>query len=395
MMFQARKTIMSSRDRLQQSKAKLQMKQQQSILLLLFVLTTTLLISSGDPSYDMPSSISLMGNVLDGNDNTTTTTNETSSTTTQQQSCPVGIWNKTTHLLDVNANCTNSQELLHMPRPETNKTLTYMLLYYNNHGHLAQQINAWKNYSRAALDQTQFLIIDDGSTPGHTAADLFAANRELMKGLDVVVYKIDQDLVWNIGGARNLGFWMANTEWVFMNDADIEVKPDTMDFITDLVNKDYSNQTVAPIYLYFKRLKPEGFKNHPAVMLLKKEYYWILGGCDEDFVGNYGQTDPHFRLKAKLHPTLDGVTTEDLMNEQNISALIEMPDDPPCPIGMTCMEPYVGQKPSRDTKPNKDLIKKKRREGKWSNKCLRFTWKRDSWEPSSSWSWLSWTGWFK
>ncbi|KAL3927257.1 MAG: hypothetical protein SGBAC_013156, partial [Bacillariaceae sp.] len=207
-MMQAKKTLQSSRDRLVQSRAKLQTKQ--FMFVLLFVVVAIFLISSGDPSYDLPSSVALMGNLHE----------EVVGT---EQTCAVGIWNEQTHQLEANPNCTASSELLHMERPETNKKLTYMLLYYNKHVHLAHQIKSWKNFSQAALDQTQFVIVDDGSTLGHTAADLLAANRDFVKGLDILVYKIDQDLDWNIGGARNLGFYMSNTPWIFMNDADIEV----------------------------------------------------------------------------------------------------------------------------------------------------------------------------
>ena len=40
-------------------------------------------------------------------------------------------------------------------------------------------------------------------------------------------------------------------------------------------------------------------KEHPAVCLLKKEDYWRVGGCEEDLVGHYGQTDPIFWYRAK------------------------------------------------------------------------------------------------
>mmetsp|Transcript_38847 Transcript_38847/g.93913 ORF Transcript_38847/g.93913 Transcript_38847/m.93913 type:complete len:388 (+) Transcript_38847:94-1257(+) len=387
-MMQAQKTIQSSRDRLLASRA-INLKTRKAKILLFFV-AIAFLIAAGDPSYDLPSSVALMENLHDDSDSNKVGT---------EQTCAVGIWNKDTHQLDENPKCTASSELLHMERPETKKRLTYMLLYYNNHKHLAQQVHSWKNFSQAALDQIQFVIVDDGSTLGHTAADLFAANRNYIKGLDILVYKIDQDLAWNIGGARNLGFYMSNTEWIFMNDADIEVKTDTMDFVTRLL--DYKPQQqengtttgLEPVYLYFKRWREAGFKNHPAVMLIKRKHYWMLGGCDEDFVGHYGQTDPHFRLKVKLDKTLHGYTTEDLMNAQQISPLYEMAESLPCPAGMTCLEPYVGQTPSRDTKPNKDLIKKKRKIGKWSNTVLRFTWKRGTWE-SSSW-WQALLGWFQ
>ena len=40
-------------------------------------------------------------------------------------------------------------------------------------------------------------------------------------------------------------------------------------------------------------------KIHPAVCLLRVEDYWNVGGCEEDLVGNYGQTDPIFWYRAK------------------------------------------------------------------------------------------------
>ena len=33
-------------------------------------------------------------------------------------------------------------------------------------------------------------------------------------------------------------------------------------------------------------------------MMLRKASYWLAGGCDEGFVGEYGVTDLHFRHRA-------------------------------------------------------------------------------------------------
>ena len=50
----------------------------------------------------------------------------------------------------------------------------------------------------------------------------------------------------------------------------------------------------------FQRRKPSGeMKPHPGTWLMKTGLYWQSGGCDEDFVGSYGQTDPHFDYRAK------------------------------------------------------------------------------------------------
>ena len=295
--------------------------------------------------------------------------------------CAVGMWNKDTHQLQANTDCAASKTLFPMEQPKTNKRMTFLLLYYNSHKFLSHQVKSWTNFSKAALDQIQFVIIDDGSAFGHTAADFLRINRNYTKGLDIVVFKIDQDLAWNIGGARNLGFLMANTEWVFMNDADIEVRAETIDFVTKLINQQdnrFNGTNSEKVYLYFKRWTEAGVKNHPAVMLIKKEHFWMLGGCDEDFVGHYGQTDPHFTFKIKMNPTLHIIATAVLMDAQKISPLYQLESDLPCPVGMACLQSYKGQKLSRNSTRNKLLFEQKRNGG-WSNMCLRFTWKRVSW----------------
>merc|ERR1719510_1841832 len=56
---------------------------------------------------------------------------------------------------------------------------------------------------------------------------------------------------------------------------------------------------------------------HPGTWLLPSTLYWKVGGCDEDFVGNYGWTDPHFDERAKrvgvsihYHPDITVVNLE-------------------------------------------------------------------------------------
>ena len=107
------------------------------------------------------------------------------------------------------------------------KLSTFFIIYYNNVDYLAQQLDSWMQL--AERDKIQFLIVDDGSANGNRAVD-FLKNQSSLQ-LDIQVYEIDQDLVWNIGGARNLGFWVAPTEWVFLSDSDILVRPNTMAYV--------------------------------------------------------------------------------------------------------------------------------------------------------------------
>ena len=124
--------MQSSRERLLEARANLKTKQ--SLLVILLVVVAIWLVHAIDPSYDYHS-VALIGNL-----------HEDTPVVGTKQTCANGIWNERTHELEENSNCTSSAELLHMERPKTDKNITYMLLYYNAHKHLAHQVKAWKNF---------------------------------------------------------------------------------------------------------------------------------------------------------------------------------------------------------------------------------------------------------
>lgn len=309
----------------------------------------------------------------------------------QRQECAAGLWNQATHTLEVNPKCPASRQLLQMQPPPTDKKLTFFFIYFNDHHHLAHQLKSWISYGKAVLDQIQFVIVDDCSASGHTAAEFLQANNNQDGGilakkttfeLDIVIYKIDQNLMWNIGGARNLGFWMANTPWIFMSDTDTQVPPETMHFILQKITDNSSRTTAPPVYTFFQRIRESGFKPHPAVMLIRKQDYWKVGGCDEDFVGSYGWTDPHFRYKVQEDPTLRAIKAHKEMDELGIPPLREMSDEIDCPETIVCLEKFHGEKAPKMPETNEAKFKLKSEGGKWSNEVLRYTWQRVQWRMS-------------
>ena len=154
-------------------------------------------------------------------------------------------------------------------------------------------------------------------------------------------------------------------------------------FICLIRNAQFRKFNVFNYFVFESRLRQrlrdnkKTLKPHPAVMLVRKVDYWLAGGCDEDFVGHYGQTDPHFRYRVDKHPALNLVETHKLMKKDHVPPLLELEDNIGCPEGITtCLTSFKGEKPSRDTKPNYDLLQKKIAAGNWSNEFLRFTWKQ-------------------
>ena len=117
-----------------------------------------------------------------------------------KQQCPIGIMKtdgdginslRPSKRLKVNMNCPASVELLHLQTQILLKKMTFLVTYRNNNDFLANQVESWRKFSQAVLADVQFVIIDDGSDPGHRAIDLIEANMEIFRSLDIVVYEIE------------------------------------------------------------------------------------------------------------------------------------------------------------------------------------------------------------
>ena len=124
-------------------------------------------------------------------------------------------------------------------------------------------------------------------------------------------------------------------------------------------------------------------------MLLPKASYWYVGGCDEDFVGSYGYTDPHFRYKVEVDPTLHLINAYPDMDENKIPPLVEMNDDIGCPKGIHCLPPFSGFKAPREITRNQKKFFSKRGKGEWSHDVFRYTWHYVPWKKTPTWlEWL-------
>ena len=94
-------------------------------------------------------------------------------------------------------------------------------------------------------------------------------------------------------------------------------------------------------------------QQHPAVCLLRKKEYWGVGGCDEDLVGNYGQTDPIFWYRARNK--LKIISCNDMFLEY-------------IPEGEASI--------NRDTEINYNLFQEKKKNNSWAKDFIRFEWEK-------------------
>ena len=92
---------------------------------------------------------------------------------------------------------------------------------------------------------------------------------------------------------------------------------------------------------------------HPAVCLIRVQDYWKVGGCEEDLVGHYGQTDPIFwyRAQGKINVYYKKDLYLDYLPEGEANI-------------------------NRDSSYNTNLFNKKKNDNSWSTDFIRFDWDR-------------------
>mmetsp|Transcript_5293 Transcript_5293/g.7453 ORF Transcript_5293/g.7453 Transcript_5293/m.7453 type:complete len:462 (+) Transcript_5293:180-1565(+) len=170
--------------------------------------------------------------------------------------------------------------------------ISLALLYYQDGVCLKRQLREWHKWPRDIAQKYEFLIIDDGS-PEPFRAKHFLPQSSL---LNLNLYQIHEDIPWNIGGARNLAVHVASASTVLFMDADVLLDHTLAKKLIHFVHaRDKNNQH----WTLFDFLRRGLQRPHPAVTLIPKSTYWHVGGCDEDFVGNYGVTDVHFKWRIK------------------------------------------------------------------------------------------------
>ena len=232
------------------------------------------------------------------------------------------------------------------------KLITINLSYYNQKKEvLLKHINYWNSFDKHTKRKYSFFIIDDCSKipVNELLKDTY------FKNLDISLYRVQEDLKYNIGGVRNLGAKECKTPWYVILDMDTLISPKMAKELVDLAlnnkNKNLAFKFNRKVIDNENHIKHN--KIHPAVCLIEKEIYWKIGGCDEDFVGNYGSTDPHFWWRSK--DIIEVIQKKDIFIEY-------------IPEGECEME--------RDTSNNMKLLELKKKDNSWSKEIIRFNWVR-------------------
>lgn len=195
----------------------------------------------------------------------------------------------------------------------TEPLITMIVPFYRQGGMLAVQLATWAGYPREVRDAFDFVVVDDCSPePAEPVVSVW----NMQGRLPVQLYRIDKDVPWNRGMARNLGTKMAGTPWVLHVDTDHVLPPESAATLVD------SLQTLQPSdtgWFRFKRLRigradetrkkdkiPERMdigEIHPHIdsYCCTPGAYWKAGGYNEDFSGVLGGGTPFLKEMVKAH----------------------------------------------------------------------------------------------
>tara|TARA_B100000212_G_C27365395_1_gene530099 strand:- start:955 stop:1653 length:699 start_codon:yes stop_codon:yes gene_type:complete len=229
------------------------------------------------------------------------------------------------------------------------KKITINLSFYNQDAILRKHVKGWVSWPKEISNYYSFCIVDDCSK--NNAINVLKGIN--YSNLDLSIYRVKEDLYCNIAGVRNLSAKKCKTEWMLILDMDTMVSEKLSKIILELCNVLPGN-----CFKFNRRIPNNPFhikngKEHPAVCLIRKEDYWHIGGCEEDLVGNYGQTDPIFwyRAKGKLK-----------INYQKNMFLDYLPRG--------------SAKIKRDKYKNIKLFEQKKLSNDWSKDFIRFRWEK-------------------
>lgn len=182
------------------------------------------------------------------------------------------------------------------------KKLALCTKYYMNPNMLELQYAVWSSYPADVKKDIEIVIVDDGS-PGIPAVDVPRPS-DLP---DLRIFRILEDRPWHQNGATNLGAFVAQAPWLILTDMDHVVSGELANYCANTKHKN-------PVYM-FNRVEVDGRptldrhgnpKPHPNSYLIKKTFYWQIGGHDEWFCGLYG-TDRLLRQRIRQKTIINTV----------------------------------------------------------------------------------------
>ena len=179
--------------------------------------------------------------------------------------------------------------------------ITYVLPIYTQQEKLDafyDLLNTYQKYSKDIHRVIHFIFVDDCSPVPITIPEEITLNYTLAK--------VEDDIAWNQGGARNLGVHLAKTSKLILTDLDHTFSEEGLKRLLKMHEPEQ--------FYVFRRINEKGEEivSHYNTFFCNKSLFFKSLGVDECFGGNYGFEDIFFVdmqrrlgtkfLKFKSHP---------------------------------------------------------------------------------------------
>ena len=160
--------------------------------------------------------------------------------------------------------------------------ISYVVPIYNEQEDYAafyHLVNTYSKYSRKVLKHLHFIFVDD-----HSPIPLKMPTQH---ALNYTLARIDTNILWNQGGARNLGVHLSRTSKLILTDLDILFDEDGLLELLEAAIP--QNIHVFPRISSGQQIHP-----HFNTFYCSKSTYYKSLGVDEAFCGHYGHEDVFF-----------------------------------------------------------------------------------------------------
>ncbi len=187
--------------------------------------------------------------------------------------------------------------------------ITIYFPYYNQPQELKNQLDRISNYSKNIRNKISIFIVDDGSQK----TVLSIIEKKHLDKLDIILWRINIDIKWNMAEANNLAFREIKTNYVIRTDIDHFFDENNL---TNLLNK---NLDFDKNYYKFNRITTTNKHKYPHqnTYIISKKNYWKVKGYNESFSGNYGHDDLMFM--KQLNKFISPILLKDIYIKVNLN----------------------------------------------------------------------------
>lgn len=198
--------------------------------------------------------------------------------------------------------------------------ITQVIPYYKAPLMLREQLRHWSGYPEGTVC---IILVDDGSPKDR--ADEVIKSTGVPDNIEFKLYRILQNIPWNLSGATNLGMHNAESDWCLISAIDHVLPVESVKLLMERQLNPFRAYQFARYDVGENgKVKRQRRGSSGNIYLVTRSIYWSIGGYNEDFAGYFGGISRPFRralwkvaeqeiledVKLLHYPYLDGFVND-------------------------------------------------------------------------------------